>query len=221
MGNLVSNLRAGTYVRARGGLVRGGQAATPIEGEDSRGQRRVGTAQATSGRGRRGAQARFRGRRDMREARLWRSRSRLFGSVSTDADLTVGVIAIASAGSATRSAARSRRHARRARRCRRGAGWCAGSWSPAIASGHLRDRSRTQLRVLGQGRFQAIARDDPGYRSMANASSPCRCSGSRPKGRPQARARSRSGVRGLGRPLSPSSHHPIQVRSIGGHCAFQ
>ena len=42
----------------------------------------------------------------------------------------------------------------------------------AIASGHLRDRSRTQLRVLGQGRFQAIARDDPGYRSMANASSP-------------------------------------------------
>jgi hypothetical protein len=108
----------------------------------------------------------------MREARLWRSRSRLFGSVSTDADLTVGVIAIASCGSATRSAARSRRHARRARRCRRGAGWCAGSWSPAIASGHLRDRSITQLPVLGQGRFEAVARDDPGYRSMANASSP-------------------------------------------------
>ena len=76
MGNLVSNLRAGTYVRARGGLVRGGQAATPIEGEDSRGRRRVETAEATAGRGRRGAPARFRGRRDMREARLWRSRWR-------------------------------------------------------------------------------------------------------------------------------------------------
>ena len=70
VGNLVSNLRAGTYGAPGRRLRRGGQEATPIEGEGSRAERRVETAEATSGRGRRGAPARSERGRDMREARL-------------------------------------------------------------------------------------------------------------------------------------------------------
>ena len=72
MGNLVSDLRAGIYVCARARPAKRWPRSDAIEGEDSKAQRRVETAQleAKAGHSRCGASSQSARGRDMREAIL-------------------------------------------------------------------------------------------------------------------------------------------------------